>query len=48
VLLDQAHVHGVAVWLAEDGDTLDTHAVGGAHDTACNLAAVGDEDLLEH
>ena len=40
-------VHAHAVLVREDGNSLEGQLVGGTEDTDGNLAAVGDEDLLE-
>jgi len=41
-------VQRVGVGLGVDRDRGDAHAPGGAHDAAGDLAAVGDQELLEH
>ena len=43
-----ADVHSVGVSVAVHGHCLDAQLAGGAHDAACNLATVGDEDLVKH
>ena len=44
----QLHVLGVAVGLGIDDDGLDAHLAAGALDPQRDLAAIGDQDLLEH
>ena len=44
----QPDMHRVAVGGRMDGDGLDAHLAAGAVDTERDLAAVGDEDLVEH
>ena len=46
-LVGEAHVQRVAVGLGVDRDRADPHLVAGADDAHRDLAAVGDEDLLE-
>jgi hypothetical protein len=46
-LISHANMERVSIGLGEDGNSLDTHAFGSAHDTKGNLTTVGDEDLLE-
>ena len=41
-------MQGVAVGLGIDRDRLDAHAAGGFDDPAGDLAAVGNQDSLEH
>ena len=43
----QLDVSRVAIGLAVDGDRLDAEALGGLDDTARDLAAVGDQQLLD-
>ena len=47
-LVGEAHVLGVGVGLGMDGDGLDAELAAGAQDAQGDLAAVGNEDLLEH
>ena len=47
-LVGQLHVLGVAVGLGVDDDRLDAHLAAGALDAQRDLAAIGDQDLLEH
>ena len=47
-LVGEHHVLRVRVGLRMDGDRLDAHFAAGALDAQRDLAAVGDEDLLEH
>ena len=47
-LVGLAHVRGVAVDLRVDGDRADPHLLQGAGDADRDLAAVGDQHLLEH
>jgi hypothetical protein len=47
-LIGLAHMEGVGIGVAEDGNRLDAHALGGAHDAAGDLAAIGDEDFAKH
>ena len=42
------HVLRMAVGIGEDGDRLDAHPTRGPSDADGDLAAVGDEDALEH
>lgn len=46
-LIGLLSVHAHAVLVREDGNRLEGQLVGGTEDTDGNLAAVGDEDLLE-
>jgi len=46
-LVGHAHVDGVAVGVRVDGDDGDVALAAGAGDPAGDLAAVGDEDLLQ-
>ena len=46
-LVGEAHVQRPAVRLREDGDRPDPHLAAGADDAHRDLAAVGDEHLLE-
>src|SRR5690606_7444505 len=48
VIVGEAHVQGFAVGLGVDGDRLDAEFAAGADDAQGNLAAIGDEDTLEH
>lgn len=43
-----SHVGGVGVGVGVDGDGADAQALGGADDAEGDLAAVGDEDGVEH
>src|ERR1043165_6923532 len=47
-LVGEADMHGVGVAGRVDGDRLDAHVAAGAVDAQRDLAAVGDQDLLEH
>ena len=47
-LVGLAHVQGVGVGLGVDGDGGDAETPAGADDAAGDLAAVGDQDLVEH
>jgi hypothetical protein len=47
-LVGQPHVHRIAVGRRIDRDRLDTHLAAGAMDAKRDLAAVGDQDFLEH
>ena len=47
-LVGLAHVRGVAVDLRVDGDRADAHLLQRAGDADRDLAAVCDQDLLEH
>src|SRR4029077_4197194 len=42
------YVKRVLVGLGIDGDRLDAHAAGGFDDPAGDLAAIGNQDTLEH
>ena len=42
------HMQGVLVGLGIDGDRLDPHFARGLDDPAGDLAAIGDQDALEH
>ena len=42
------HMQGVTVSVRIDSNRFDAHLAGGLDDTACDLATVGDQDLLEH
>ena len=48
VLVGEAHVQRVLVGLGVDGHGLDAELAAGADDAQRDLAAVGDQDLLEH
>ena len=48
VLVGEADVQRVLVGLGVDGDGLDAELAAGADDAQGDLAAVGDEDFLEH
>jgi hypothetical protein len=41
-------MHGVGVGGGMHGDRLDAHFAAGALDAQRDLAAIGDQDLLEH
>ncbi len=41
-------MQGMAVGFGVDGDRADAHFGARAHDTHGDLAAVGDEDFLDH
>ena len=47
-LVGQADVQGVAVEVGEDGDGADAQLAAGPDDPHRDLAAVRDQDLLEH
>jgi hypothetical protein len=47
-LVGHSDVQGFAVELGVDGDGGDAHLAAGPYDTDGDLAAVGDEDLLQH
>ena len=47
-LVGEAHVQAVAVGLRVDGDGPDAQVLAGADDAEGDLAAVGDQNLLEH
>jgi hypothetical protein len=47
-LVGHGHVHRVLVGLGIHGDGLDAHLAGGLDDAAGDLAAVGNQDFLEH
>ena len=47
-LVGQPHMHGVAVGRRMDRHRLDAHLAAGAMDAERDLAAVGDQDLVEH
>ncbi len=47
-LVGQPHMHGVAVRRRMHRDRLDPHLAAGAMDAECDLAAIGDQDLVEH
>ena len=47
-LVGEADMHGVAVGGRVDRDGLDAELLAGAQDAERDLAAVGDEDFLEH
>ncbi len=47
-LVGQAHVHGGGVGLGVHGHGGDAHLLAGPVDAQGNLAAIGDEDLVEH
>jgi hypothetical protein len=40
-------MQGIAVSIGINGDRLDPHATGGLDDAAGDLAAIGNQDLLE-
>ena len=48
VVVGEAHVQRFAVGLRIHGDRLDAEFAAGADDAQRDLAAVGDQDLLEH
>src|SRR4029079_15561949 len=43
----EAHVQRIAIDVAVNGDRLDAHLLAGPDDATSNLAAIGDQDLLE-
>ena len=47
-LVGQAHMHGVGVGGGMHRDGADAHLAAGAMDAQRDLAAVGDQDLVEH
>ena len=47
-LVGQVQIRRIAVGLAEDGHDLDAQVAAGADDPQGDLAAVGDQDALEH
>ena len=47
-LVRHLDVQGIAVGVRIDGDRGDPHPLGGLHHPAGDLAAVGDEDFVEH
>ena len=47
-LVGHLHVQGVLVRLGMDGDRLDAHRPAGLDDPAGDLAAIGNQDLVEH
>ncbi len=47
-LVGLAHVRSARVGVAVHGDRRDAHLAAGADDAQRDLAAVGDQDLLEH
>jgi hypothetical protein len=47
-LVGHLHVHRLRVGVRIDGYRLDPHPPGGLDDAAGDLAAVGDQDFLEH
>ena len=47
-LVGEPHMHGVGVGGRMHGDGLDAELLAGAQDPERDLAAIGDEDLLEH
>src|SRR3546814_10689055 len=47
-LVGQPHMHGVGGGGGVHGYRLDAHLAAGAMDPERDLAAVGDQDLLEH
>ena len=47
-LVGEPHVQGVAIELGVHGHRADAELASGAHDAHGDLAAVGDEDLLQH
>ena len=46
-LVGEQHVERLPVGLGEDGDAGDAHLAAGSDDPDRDLAAIGDEDLLE-
>ena len=48
VVVGEAHVQRLAVGLGVHGDRLDAELAAGADDAQRDLAAIGDQDLLEH
>ena len=48
VVVGEAHVQRLAVGLGVDGDGLDAELAAGANDAQRDLAAIGDQDFLEH
>jgi hypothetical protein len=46
-LVGERHVHGITVGVGEHRHRSQAHALGGAHDPAGDLAAVGDQQLVE-
>ncbi|MCC2690978.1 MAG: choline dehydrogenase [Rhizobiaceae bacterium] len=47
-LVGHLHMHGAPIGVGVDGDGRDAEAPGRADDPAGNLAAIGDQDLVEH
>ncbi len=47
-LVRHIHMHRVAIRLGIDRNRLDTHPLGRLHDTAGDLAAIGDQNFVEH
>ena len=47
-LIGLAHMQGLGIGFGIDRDGRDAHPLRGADDTAGDLAAIGDQDLLEH
>ena len=47
-LIGHPYMHRVAIRLGIDRHRLDAHAPCGLHDTAGDLAAIGDENFIEH
>ncbi len=47
-LVGEPHMHGVGVGGRMDRDRRDAELLGGAQDAQRDLAAVGDQDLVEH
>src|SRR3546814_3535639 len=47
-LVGQPHMHCVGVGGRMDGHRLDSHLMRGAVDAQCDLAAIGDQYLVEH
>ena len=47
-LIGHLHMQRLPVCIRIDRNRLDTHLAGGLDDAAGNLAAVRDQDLLEH
>ena len=48
VVVGEAHVQRLAVGLGVHGDRLDAELAAGADDAQRDLAAIGDQDFLEH
>ena len=47
-LVRHIHMYGVIVRIGVDRHRPDPHGARGLHHTASNLAAIGDEDFVEH